>query len=159
MYIPPKLKYSPTQLYKSDINDMVEEEMSKGGQGSGIKGHKTMAEAKRHLNQQEDAKHGRLDKLRGHANYWQDKYRRAKTYNHPKEDQEHYQKLRNEADDAVLSRLNAGSKDMKKESWNKIHGDHVKARDSGDEKRSAETGRKLIERLSETASKKVKPVS
>lgn len=42
MYQPPKPIYSPTQLYKSDINDLVEEEvMNKGGKGSGVRGHTT----------------------------------------------------------------------------------------------------------------------
>lgn len=37
-----KLIYKPTQFYKSDINDLVEEELNKGGPGSGQKGHKTI---------------------------------------------------------------------------------------------------------------------
>lgn len=41
MYIPPKPKYSPEKLYKSDINDLVEDTMQKGGFGSGVRGHKT----------------------------------------------------------------------------------------------------------------------
>ncbi len=41
MYIPPKPKYKPEPLYQSDINDLVEAEMEKGGIGSGKKGHQT----------------------------------------------------------------------------------------------------------------------
>lgn len=42
MYNPPKPKYSAPKLYDSDINDLVEEDMNKGGLGSGIRGHKTI---------------------------------------------------------------------------------------------------------------------
>lgn len=33
--------YKPLKLYKSDINDMVQDDLEKGGQGSGQKGHRT----------------------------------------------------------------------------------------------------------------------
>lgn len=36
-----KLIYKPEALYKADINDLVEEDIAKGGVGSGVRGHKT----------------------------------------------------------------------------------------------------------------------
>lgn len=33
--------YKPEALYKADINDLVEEDIAKGGVGSGIRGHRT----------------------------------------------------------------------------------------------------------------------
>lgn len=52
-----------------------------------------------------------------------------------------------------------GHKTVKQESWNKLHSDHIKARESGDENKFIETGRRLQDRLEETRSKKVKPIT
>lgn len=38
----PQLKYKPESLYKSDINDLVADDMAKGGVGSGVRGHQSV---------------------------------------------------------------------------------------------------------------------
>lgn len=79
MYTPPKLKYSPEKLYKSDINDLVEDDVVKGGPGSGVKGHKTTTSDKingdiKNWHTQEEHRHAITTGDRYHLNGLKAKY-------------------------------------------------------------------------------------
>lgn len=99
-----------------DINDLVEtdlnsqEEFYKGGVGSGIKGHRTMKDYQKHQAMQPGG--GGLDKKRGALKHFQQMYQDAIANNDP-EAKEHYGKLRNQAQQAVLGQMSGSEKDAK----------------------------------------------
>lgn len=78
-------KYEPKMIYKSepaydlDINDLVEdEEISKGGVGSGQKGHVTIRQHNLEQREKKALASGRMDQIRGLAKIHHSEYKAHK---------------------------------------------------------------------------------
>lgn len=110
--------YKPTKPYQDDLNDLVQDDILKGGPGSGVKGHKTNRPSNSYRSLKDYRKHeqlksGRLDQARGALKYFDQQREQA----HARQDsdaKEYYAKFAREATSVIERILAAGSADMQK---------------------------------------------
>ena len=96
------------KLYNDeDINDLVADDLEKGGKGSGIKGHKTLKDRNFHDRMQS----GALDKNRGAMLHFRAEKQKAMSSG-DKEAAAHYRKLEEEATSNVMRAMNKSQSEM-----------------------------------------------